>query len=186
MDRCSAVRDLRHHCESHAPVHTLALASSAISHPHSLGRFDIRPAIDICIILDGAWMPVSNQAGVGWILRDPVSLATLGGGAQACVLGCALQAELLACLYVVRMASRRGYMRILLYSDSAILVRLVFSKCIAPMVVLWLVKDLRSLLSGFRGFSVGFSVLKVSHSMIRPAHDLAASAHRRQLLRHRF
>lgn len=75
-----------------------------------------------------------------------------------------------------------GYLRILLYSDSASLVLLLSSKCISPLLVMWLVRDPQSLLSD----SFWFSLLKVPHSMIQPAHVLASSVRRHQLLRHRF
>lgn len=52
----------------------------------------------IQLICDGAWMPSSNEAGLGWVLRDPVDLSYIGGGAQVCVLCSSLQAELSACL----------------------------------------------------------------------------------------
>ncbi|XP_056691641.1 uncharacterized protein [Spinacia oleracea] len=51
----------------------------------------------ICLVVDGEWVLGSNQAGVAWVFKDARSLVALGGGAQACILGSALQAELRAC-----------------------------------------------------------------------------------------
>lgn len=182
VDRCSAVRQLRDRCSSHVSTPALPLVTSVVGSSEPVGGCGAWPPIDACLIFDGAWMPTSNQARVDWILRDPVLLAVSGRGAQACVLGSALQAELLACYYAVRMAIRRGYLRVFLYSDSGSLVRLFSSKCAPPVSILWLVRDLRALLSEF----LWVAIQKVPRTMVQPAHVLAGSARRRQLLRHRF
>nr|XP_021851943.1 uncharacterized protein LOC110791500 [Spinacia oleracea] len=148
MVRCSAVHDLR---RRHDGYYHVQKPSPCLQ---SLGGFDSGPPTDMCVISDGAWMPVSNQAG----------------------------AELVACLYAVHMASRRGCLRVLVYLDSAILVHLLSSQGVPPVAVMWVVRDLRLLLSKFSWFYV----MKVSRSMIQHAHDLADSARRRQLLMHRF
>lgn len=77
----------------------------------------------ICLICDGAWMPTCNQAGLWWILQDPLNLSHIGDGAQACVLGLSLHVELSACLWGLRMVVHLGFSRMLVFSDSALLVR---------------------------------------------------------------
>lgn len=55
-----------------------------------------------------------------------MSLDKLGGGAHACILDSALQAELTACLWATEMDVWRGYSSFLLYTDCAMLVRLLY------------------------------------------------------------
>lgn len=136
----------------------------------------------ICLICDGAWNSTTNEAGLGWILQDPISLSHSKGGAQACVLASALQAELLACLWGLRKAINRGFTKVLLFSDCVVLVDLVTTSQPGPVSITWALQDLRLLLSSL----VMFSALKVSRQFVLPAHSLATSARRRHLIRHRF
>ncbi|XP_056698604.1 uncharacterized protein [Spinacia oleracea] len=180
--RCSEVRNL-HRCVSMsqirlrssvrvAPIPELSPGSTASTGSNA----------DVCLLSDGAWMSTSNNAGLGWVLQDPVSLSQVGGGAQACILDSALQAELNACLMGVQMEVRRGFSRILLYSDSSILVGLLTTSHPSPVSVIWMVQRLRDILHDLDWFSVR----KVSRQLISPVHILATSARRRQLLRHSF
>ncbi|XP_056685549.1 uncharacterized protein [Spinacia oleracea] len=180
--RCSEVRSLhqrtvvRHRCLGAAMSSASFVAvcpSSAVS--------DFS-AFDICVICDGAWMSSSNEGGLGWILQNPSTSAHVGGGAQACVLASALQAELSACLWGVRMAICRGYSRILVYTDSSSVVALLSGTPSCPIQVFWLVCQLRELLQDLSRISIR----KVPRAAVKPAHTLATSARRRHLLHHRF
>lgn len=180
--RCSAVRSLHRRtaasqrCLRSAPIQAsilVAFPSSAVSG---------LSALDICVICDGAWSSSSNEAGIGWILQNPSTLAHVGGGAQACVLSSALQAELSACLRGVRIAISRGYSRILVYTDSSSVVGLLTGSYSALIQVFWLVRQLRGLLQDL----TWVSIRKVSRASVQPAHILASSARRRHLLCHRF
>ncbi|XP_021839316.2 uncharacterized protein [Spinacia oleracea] len=135
-----------------------------------------------CLISDGAWDSSTNAAGLGWILKDIVSLGCSGGGAQACVLGSAFQAELSACLWGLRIAIRRGFTGVLLLTDSAVLVNLLSTSQDGPTAVTWALQELRGLISSL----AWFSAQKVSRQTVSPAHLLASSARRRHLIRHRF
>lgn len=134
---------------------------------------------DACVVSDGAWLSSCNQAGIGWILQHPLCFSILGGGAQTCVLGSALQADLTACLWAVRMALRRGFYKLLLYSNCSLLVQLLSISHITLVSVTWLVTDLRHLLRSLDKFSVR----KVSRSTVLSDHCLGSSAQCRRLLR---
>lgn len=129
-------------------------------------------------------MSTSNEAWIGWILQDPVTLSHVAGGSQACVLASALQAELTACLHGVQMAVKRGYSRVLLCSDSSLLVGLLSWPQPCLVSVLWLVHHVCDVLHDLDWFFVR----KVSRRLVYPAHIhiLATSTCRRQLLCHRF
>lgn len=129
-----------------------------------------------------AWDYSSNAAGLGWILQDPATLGHSGGGAEACVMDFALQAELSACLWGLRMVIRRGFSSILLFKDSAVLVDLLLTSQEGPVAVSWALQELRDLISSL----AWFSARKVSRQCVRPAHLLATSTRRRHLIRHRF
>ncbi|XP_021848080.2 uncharacterized protein [Spinacia oleracea] len=174
--RCSEVRALSVLCRQHR-----VLDGSFIARAPGLYSLGFSQP-DICLVSDGAWLAASNNAGLGWVLQDPVSLVRVGGGAQACVVGSALQAELTACLWGLQMVVRRGFARVLIFTDSAIMVGLLSGAQTSPISVRWLVQRLRATLHSLSGFSVR----KVSRRLVYPAHVLATSARRRQLLHHRF
>ncbi|XP_056695270.1 uncharacterized protein [Spinacia oleracea] len=95
--RCVEVRLLRRSSKE-SPL--FQGSSSRVTAIFGLSNLSVGPTgitVDICLLSDGAWVSSNNNAGIGWILQDPISLIQLGGGAQACVLASALQAELTAC-----------------------------------------------------------------------------------------
>lgn len=117
---------------------------------------------DVCQAFDGVWLSSSNEAGIGWIVQHSLCLPILGGGAQACFLGSALQVELTTCLWALQMAIRRGFSKLLLYSDCSSLVLLISTYYTTPVSVSWLVVDLRHLhMSLFK-----FSVHKISRFIL--------------------
>lgn len=114
--------------------------------------------------------------------QDHSSRIQFGGGAQACILSSALHAELTACLLATKMAIKRGFSRLLLYSECSTLVRLLSGSDIPSISVSWLVMEIRDLLHSL----ARVSICKAARTLISPAHDLATSARRRELLRLRF
>lgn len=178
--RCMAAQLLRrpilspHLRKDPIPLKSPAWSSSLIS-VQDMG-------FDVCILFDGAWDASSNNAGIGWIIQDPSSLLCIGGGAQACILGSALQAELSACLGAIKMALHKGFSRLMLCSDCAVLVCLLSRDDIAPVAVSWMVQEIRELLR----LLSKVSIRKVSRRLIASAHDLATSARERKLLSYRF
>ncbi|XP_021771322.1 uncharacterized protein LOC110735439 [Chenopodium quinoa] len=78
---------------------------------------DFSSTFDVCLLFDGAWNAQNLSAGAGWIFREVFSDSVLGGGSRACHSSSALQSELQACLWALRAAGRRGFRRLLIYSD---------------------------------------------------------------------
>ncbi|XP_021839984.1 uncharacterized protein [Spinacia oleracea] len=158
--RCVEVRLLRRSSKESPLFQGSSSRVAAISGLSNLYAGPTGITVDICLLSDGAWVSSNNNAGIGWILQDPISLIQQGGGAQACVLASALQAELTACLRGVEMAVRRGYSRLLIYSDSSILVGLLNGSSPGPVSVIWLVCQLRDILHSLTWFSVRKGIAK--------------------------
>lgn len=154
----------------HARSHPLVF-SGALTGPG-------RPRPDVCLVFDGAWIAPGNRAGVAWVFRDMVTLSAIGGGAQACILGSALQAEVKACELGLRAAHRRGFSSLLVYTDSAILVRLLQHRIPCPISVSWSFSEVWNLLDSLSSFAVH----KVPRSLVEDAHILAGQARRRHLI----
>ncbi|XP_021847973.2 uncharacterized protein [Spinacia oleracea] len=114
-----------------------------------------RPVMDfsvICLICDGAWNSTTNGVRLD-SSRSYNSVPFWGGGGQACVLASTLQAELLACLWGLRMAINRGFTKVLLFSNCAVLIDLVTSSQPGPVSITWALQDLRLRLRSLEMFS---------------------------------
>ncbi|XP_056698724.1 uncharacterized protein [Spinacia oleracea] len=167
---------------------TMSCYESSTAHPlpHPLIFFDGLLSANwamtgVCLVIDGAWTP-DNLAGVAWIFRDNNSHDSLGGGAQACILGSPLQAELKACALGLRAAVRKGYSSLLIYFDSASLVRMLQRRLIPPISISWLLGEVRSQFVSL----TAFSVRKVPRSSVAEAHVLASRLVVAMLFRFRF
>ncbi|XP_021757463.1 uncharacterized protein LOC110722503 [Chenopodium quinoa] len=135
-------------------------------------------AFDVCLLFDGAWSSKNLNAGAGWIFREVFSDSVLGGGSRACHSSSALQSELQACLWALRAAGRRGFRRLLIYSDCSNLFSLLRDGGDEDISCHWLLHEIR--LSVLQ-FSI-CKLRKVPRQWVAPAHWLTAQARRRQLL----
>ncbi|XP_021734037.1 uncharacterized protein LOC110700742 [Chenopodium quinoa] len=134
--------------------------------------------LDHCLVFYGAWLSHDNCTGTGWIVRGVTSDTILGGGARVCRVSNALQAELQACLWGLRLALRRGFLSLLIYKDCAPLVSLFRLSGTFDISCLWLLREIQELLPQF---SV-CHLCKVPRNWVAPAHWLAVGARDRRFL----
>lgn len=136
----------------------------------------------VCLIVDGAWDALTYAAGLGWVFCNWRSLSVFRGGARACRASSALQAEFMACYVGLKKALAAGFRVLLVYTDSADLVRILKRQFKTPVSVWWVAGEIGRLMNQFQ--SIGF--FKVDQAMVSSAHTLAGRARRRELFCHSF
>ncbi|XP_021714867.1 uncharacterized protein LOC110682830 [Chenopodium quinoa] len=133
---------------------------------------------EICLICDGAFNARDYSAGAGCIFRIPDSDWVLGGVSRAFISSSALHSKLQACLWALKAADRRGFSRLLVYTDYATLFHFVQNKNGRDIACLWIFQEILDVINRFS--TCDFR--KVPRQWVVPAHWLVGQACRRQLL----
>ncbi|BFG34916.1 hypothetical protein CerSpe_211900 [Prunus speciosa] len=103
----------------------------------------------IKVNIDGAWADAVSSAGFGVILRDS-SGAFCGGTAGPNSCESALMSEAEAALFGLKLAAQFGHQRVILESDSKVLVEGLIGKLgNRAWTILLIVKDIRKLAASF-------------------------------------
>ncbi|XP_021764437.1 uncharacterized protein LOC110729043 [Chenopodium quinoa] len=154
-----------------------ALAVSEIRHSAHTPSFPLgicwlqgseSDALDCCLLFDGAWNASDNTAGIGWIFRDIRSDLVLGGGLRATRAASALQ----ACLCALKMAKRRGFDRLQVYTDCAQLVSILTRAGGKDISYVWLLDAIHDIVKSLNACNIR----KVPRSWVSPAHWLVGQA----------
>lgn len=133
---------------------------------------------DITLIFDGAFKSQDQTAGAGWIFRYTTSDLIIGRGSRAFFSSSAVHSELQACLWALRIAERRGFCRILIYTDCSSLVSFLQGKSSVDISCLWLLQDVKDVISRLSACELR----KVPRQWVAPAHWLATKARQRLFL----
>ncbi|XP_021737172.1 uncharacterized protein LOC110703689 [Chenopodium quinoa] len=162
-------------------IRSLGMASTALRHHVSsscLLQGSSDSNVDICLVFDGAYTLHDHTAGAGWIFRSSDSDIVLGGGCRAFTSSSTFQSELQTCLWALKAADRRGFRRLLIYTDCSTLLTFLTNKRCQDISCLWLLQDIKVILTRF----LFCEVRKVPRQWVAPAHWLASQARQRRML----
>ncbi|XP_021765527.1 uncharacterized protein LOC110730059 [Chenopodium quinoa] len=145
-------------------------------------RGDPQATYEVVVGFDGAWDPGNHNAGTGWFFQELYSSQVVGGGARASMATSALHSKLLACLYGLRHARRRGFIHVCLLTDCMRIPQLLLGLGSTDISVAWILQEIQDVLCSF----VNCQIRKVSQVLVAKAHFFATTARRRDLLFHVF
>ncbi|XP_021754765.1 uncharacterized protein LOC110720069 [Chenopodium quinoa] len=144
VSRSSAAEDFR---ASLTGVASGSIRQPVLSSCYLMGTSD--SSADVYLLIDGAYNSHDNTAGAGWIFRPPHSDIVRGGGSRAFLSSSAFQSELQACLWALQAVDRRGFQRLLIYTDYSILLPFLGNDGCRDISCLWLLQDIRNLVCRF-------------------------------------
>ena len=123
---------------------------------------------EIILQCDGSWDHKTNRGGAAWVAVSPAGEVRDKGGTFIWAVS-ALAAEALASLKAIQWATERGFSRVTIHTDSALLVNLLRKVGTGDISIGYTIDNIRTT----AGLLLGCNVLKVQRASVSLANDLA-------------
>lgn len=122
---------------------------------------------DLIIQIDGSWDKSTGQGGVAWVATQHMNPIQSNG--KFIYASTAIQTEAMACLEALRGVLASAFTRIMIVTDSEILVRSLASQMPSDISILHTIGDIRATSASIHSCRI----LKVSRTQVQQAHELA-------------